>query len=46
VISYISYGFGNIPAVQQHFSVVILAIIIISVIPPFVEFFRTKFKKS
>ncbi len=42
LISYISYGFGNIPAVQQHFSVVIVVIIIISLIPPVIEFFKAK----
>ncbi len=34
------YFFGNIPFVKRNFSLVILAIIIISVIPGFVEFLR------
>ena len=42
LISYISYWFGNIPVVQQHFSLVILAIIIISLLPPFIELFKAK----
>jgi membrane-associated protein len=34
------YFFGNIPFVKRNFSLVILAIIIISVIPGLVEFLR------
>jgi len=34
------YFFGNIPFVKNHFSLVIIAIIIISTIPAVVEFFR------
>lgn len=37
---YGSYLFGNIPIVQEHFSLVILAIIGLSVATPFVEFIR------
>jgi membrane-associated protein len=37
---YGSYLFGNIPLVQQHFSLVILAIIGLSVATPLVEFLR------
>ncbi len=34
--------FGNIPAVQEHFMLVILGIIIISVIPAIIEFIRSR----
>jgi membrane-associated protein len=34
------YYFGNIPFVKQNFSLVILAIIIISILPAIIEFFR------
>ena len=36
------YFFGNIPKVKENFSFVILAIIIISVVPIFVEYFKAK----
>lgn len=36
------YFFGNLPAVKEHFSVVILAIIFISFVPPFIEFIRQR----
>lgn len=39
---YGGYFFGNLPFVKQNFSLVILAIIIISVIPAVVEYFRAK----
>lgn len=40
---YGSYLFGNIPFVKQHFSMVILAIIAISLMPPFIEIIRHRF---
>jgi membrane-associated protein len=39
------YFFGNIPAVRQNFSLVILAIIIISILPGVIEFARHKYGK-
>ncbi|MGE5431734.1 MAG: DedA family protein [Syntrophomonadaceae bacterium] len=36
------YFFGNLPFVKNNFSFVILAIILISVLPGFVEYFRQK----
>lgn len=36
------YFFGNVPVVQNNFSAVILAIIVISVIPAIVEFWKHK----
>lgn len=41
-ILYLSYLFGNITFIQAHFSAVIFAIIIISVLPALFEFFRKK----
>jgi membrane-associated protein len=39
------YFFGNIPVVRQNFSLVILAIIIISILPGVIEFVRQKYGK-
>lgn len=36
------YLFGNIPAVRQNFSLVIVAIILLSVLPIAIEWFRTR----
>lgn len=42
---FIGYFFGNIPVIQKNFSLVILAIIIISILPPVVEVMRSKLKR-
>ncbi|WP_373842595.1 VTT domain-containing protein [Limosilactobacillus sp.] len=39
------FFFGNLPFVQNHFSIIILAIIVISLIPAMVGFLRSKLKK-
>jgi len=36
------YFFGNIPLVKENFSLVILVIIILSILPGFIEYFRAK----
>jgi membrane-associated protein len=38
------YFFGNLPFVQHNFSLVVLAIILISLLPPIIEFLKEKFK--
>lgn len=43
---YASYMFGNIPLVKDHFSTVVMAIIVISLLPPIIGFFRRKLLKS
>ena len=40
------YFFGNVPIVRRNFSLVILAIIIISVLPGVVEFARQKYRRK
>ncbi len=45
LLVYGSYLFGNIPIVQKNFSFVILVIIIISILPPIIEYLRTRYKR-
>lgn len=40
------FFFGNIPFVRQNFSVVVLGIILISVLPMFYELVKSRFKKK
>ncbi|MCL4536035.1 MAG: DedA family protein [Nitrospirae bacterium] len=40
------YFFGNIPIVKQNFSIVILAIIFISIMPGVIEFLRHRYRAS
>lgn len=46
IFLFLGYFFGNIPIIQKNFSLVILAIIIISVLPPVIEILKSKFKKD
>ncbi len=46
LFTYGGYFFGNIDFVKHNFSVVILAIIFISLIPGFVEFYRQRKKRN
>jgi membrane-associated protein len=41
----VGYFFGNVPFVKHNFSLVIIAIILLSVSPAFFEFLRSKIKK-
>lgn len=40
------YFFGNIPAVEKNFSLVILVIIVLSVLPAIVEFMKSRMQKK
>ncbi len=40
------YLFGNIPAVKKNFTLVIFAIIILSVLPPLFEVAKHKFARK
>jgi membrane-associated protein len=44
VLSFIILGFffGNMPVVKKNFTLVIFAIIILSILPAVIEYFRTK----
>lgn len=41
----VGFFFGNISAVKNHFSLVVIAIILISILPPSIAFLRNKIKK-
>lgn len=46
VCVFAGYYFGNLPIVKQNFSLVILAIIIISILPGVIEFLRQHYRPS
>ncbi|MDD5674432.1 MAG: DedA family protein [Chitinivibrionales bacterium] len=46
LFTFAGYFFGNIPVVKHNFTLVIFAIIIVSILPPFVEYFRQRLKKK
>jgi membrane-associated protein len=39
---YISYWFGNLPIIKNHFSTIILSIVVLSLLPPAVIFLKRK----
>jgi membrane-associated protein len=43
---YVSYLFGNLPIIKENFSIVIFAIIGLSLLPPVIEFLRRKLSTS
>lgn len=43
---YTSYLFGNLPFIKEHFSTVILVIIVLSLLPPLTAFFRQRLHPS
>lgn len=46
IFTLMGYFFGNIPAVQENFTLVILAIIVISVLPGVIEFLRSRSRRA
>ena len=44
IFTLLGYYFGNIPAVEENFTLVIMGIIFMSVLPPIIEFFRERQK--
>ena len=45
LFTFAGFFFGNIPSVKHNFSVVIIAIVLLSVLPIFIELVRKKLKK-
>ncbi len=43
---FLGYFFGNIPIVKRNFTYVVFAIIILSVLPPMIEYIRSRKEKS
>jgi membrane-associated protein len=46
LLLFAGYYFGDIPIVKKNFELVIFGIIFISILPPIIEFIRSKFAKS
>jgi membrane-associated protein len=46
ICSFIGYFFGNIPFVKNNFSIVVMAIIFISLVPMLVEYFKYKIQNK
>ena len=42
----LGFWFGNMPIIKKNFTLVIFAIIFISILPPFIEYFRIKYGKK
>jgi membrane-associated protein len=42
LFAFAGYFFGNLPVVKHNFTLVIFAIIFVSILPPFIEYFRHK----
>lgn len=42
----IGYFFGNIPTVKEHFTLIIIAIILLSLLPIIIAFIKSKFSKN
>lgn len=45
ICSFVGYFFGNIPIIKNNFSIVIIVIILISLLPIAIEFLRNRFNK-
>lgn len=43
---YVSYWFGNLPLVKEHFSLIVIGIIIVSLLPPLIGLIRQKCRSS
>jgi membrane-associated protein len=44
LFTFLGYNFGNIPAVEEHFTYVIFGIIFLSILPPIIEYFKERGK--
>ena len=46
ICSFAGYFFGNIPVIKENFSIVIIVIILISLLPIVIEFIKTRYLKT
>jgi membrane-associated protein len=44
LFTFLGYNFGNIPAVEENFTLVIMGIIFVSILPPIIEWWRERQK--
>ena len=46
LFTFLGYFFGNIPAVQEHFELVIVLILAVSLVPTFIGLIKAKFGRK
>jgi len=46
IFTLLGYCFGSLPIVKKYFTLVILGIILVSLLPPFIEYFRVRTRKK
>jgi membrane-associated protein len=46
IFIFLGYLFGNLPIVKANFEIVVVAIILISLLPPVIEYFQSRRKKA
>jgi membrane-associated protein len=45
-LTYAGYFFGNLPVVKQNLTLVIIGIVILSIMPGVIEYFRSRARSS
>jgi membrane-associated protein len=46
IFTFLGYHFGNLPYIKKNFTIVIFAIIFISVLPPVIQYLKTRYFKA